>query len=77
MEHLTKNPEVQFYLEKIRQHLPELKHQLSLLSTIAQHQQALQLNGVIANELHLMPNDLRPEKVHLLYSFLHRLENAK
>jgi hypothetical protein len=72
MEKLAKNPEANFFMEKIRENLPELKHQLMLMNTMAFYCHTQKMKGK-ANDLQILPQDIRPEQIQLLYGLLHSM----
>lgn len=72
MEKLVKNEEAQFFLDQIRENLPDVKHQLMLLNTMAFYCHTQKMKGK-ANDLQILPQDLRPEKIHLLYGLINAI----
>jgi hypothetical protein len=73
MDQLVNNQQALFFLRQIQTHLPEVKHQLSLLNTSAMYVQSKKLEGE-AIDIEILPQDLKPQTIHLLYGLLHSLK---
>lgn len=64
-----------FFLEKMLQNASSVKHQFTLQQNAANHLYSLQLKGEIKFEFITLPNEVKHEELHWLYSFLHAIDS--